>query len=266
MIKVGLMATNSRHPCTFSLNREFGTDDYLFVLFKSPAKLWVNDQYVSVNYGSCVLFDKRAKQSYFPDGEIEFLHDFIHFDFDKEMERALLHGVPKNVALRLLSPSRISDSLAIIEQEQRLKSPYQNEILSSACEVFIFILKSEANNSNLLISKHKHYDTFYNLRKEIYKNPAKDWNIDSIAKDLLVSRSYLQHMYKDFFGRPCTEEVIIARINHAKILLTNENLSILEVAEKCGYNSVEHFIRQFSKLVGVTPLKYRKNPRKLDIT
>jgi len=263
IMKIHLMATDSRHSANFVLSREHGTNDYLFILFKSPAMLWVEGKYVSVDYGSCVLFDKHSKQSYFPVSGEEFLHDFMHLDCESEEERALIGSVPKSVALPLLLPSRLTECMATIEKELRFDSPYQSQIISALCASFLYIVKSETKKNNLSFAKHKYYEQLYSIRTEIYQNPSRDWSIDSILKTVFISRSYLQHAYKEFFGRSCMEDVILARINYAKTLLINEGLSISEIAEACGYNCTEHFIRQFAKNVGATPHQYRKNQTKI---
>lgn len=45
------------------------------------------------------------------------------------------------------------------------------------------------------------------------------------------------------------------RVDKAKILL-RQGTSISETAELCGYSNVYHFIRQFHKQEGLSPLKY----------
>jgi AraC family transcriptional regulator of arabinose operon len=255
---VSFMAVDSFHSKDFKLNREHGTNDYLFVNFKSPALLWVENRYVSVDNGSCVLFDKHAKQSYFPNGEIEFLHDFIHFDVESDPERILLESLPKNSPINLLLPSKVTEFLLNIEKEIQVSSDYQKEIVSVFCMAFLYQLKNETDNSNKLLSAHKHYRQLHDLRKEIYKAPHKDWSVDGGSDKVFLSRSYFQHTWKDFFGRTFTDDVIHARISYAQTLLVNGNYSVSKIAEACGYKSTEHFVRQFGKMVGTTPHQYRK--------
>jgi YesN/AraC family two-component response regulator len=46
------------------------------------------------------------------------------------------------------------------------------------------------------------------------------------------------------------------RILRAKELLESTNLKVYEIAERVGYNNVEHFTRVFKKLVGSSPSVY----------
>ena len=73
-----------------------------------------------------------------------------------------------------------------------------------------------------------------------------------------LSPSYFQNLYKQFFFISATNDVIRARVAHAKSMLKYSSLKVSEIAEECGYTNVEHFIRQFKKHTGYTPNKYRK--------
>ena len=41
-------------------------------------------------------------------------------------------------------------------------------------------------------------------------------------------------------------------------------MPIVEIAETVGYDSVSHFISVFTKFFSITPLKYRKNYKKIE--
>ncbi|MFS0614453.1 helix-turn-helix domain-containing protein [Lederbergia ruris] len=48
------------------------------------------------------------------------------------------------------------------------------------------------------------------------------------------------------------------RLTESKILLTNSNYTIREIAAQIGYNNVNSYIRFFKKYEGITPGEYRK--------
>lgn len=48
------------------------------------------------------------------------------------------------------------------------------------------------------------------------------------------------------------------RISHACRFLIEDKLSIDQVADKCGFYNIPNFYRQFKKVVGVTPLNYKR--------
>lgn len=48
------------------------------------------------------------------------------------------------------------------------------------------------------------------------------------------------------------------RINHACYFLIEDKMSIEQVADKCGFYNISNFYRQFKKVIGTTPLTYKR--------
>ena len=69
------------------------------------------------------------------------------------------------------------------------------------------------------------------LRNNMHDFPEKDRNIDSMSESVNVSRSYLQRMYKSYFGKSIFEELIYYRMEKAKKLLAQTKSSVSEIAE-----------------------------------
>ena len=54
--------------------------------------------------------------------------------------------------------------------------------------------------------------------------------------------------------------MIRGKMDHAKsLLLMDEYIPLATIAERLGYSSQYHFIRQFKQITGMTPGAYRKN-------
>ncbi|MBQ4466328.1 MAG: substrate-binding domain-containing protein, partial [Oscillospiraceae bacterium] len=100
------------------------------------------------------------------------------------------------------------------------------------------------------------------LHFEIHSEPQQDWNLSGIAGRYHLSIGYLQRLYKERYGISIIEDVLNARMERAKWLLTHTELRITEIAEQVGFGSNAHFMRQFRSKVGVTELQYRRENRK----
>ena len=64
-------------------------------------------------------------------------------------------------------------------------------------------------------------------------------------------------MIKHATGISTKEYILKKRISLAMDLLIND-MSVTEVSNRCGFNSYAHFIRTFTKIVGISPYKYGK--------
>lgn len=78
-----------------------------------------------------------------------------------------------------------------------------------------------------------------------------------LSEQFHLSPKYLSRYFKEKFHLTISEYVQHLRMNHAKDLLENTNLSITEVAEQSGFSTVSFFIRQFTGLHGCPPKKWR---------
>ncbi len=82
------------------------------------------------------------------------------------------------------------------------------------------------------------------------------------VKDILhvvpVGRRWLEMQFKQTLGRTPHDEINRVRMDVARRLLTQPDLSIVDIAERCGFTSAQTFSRAFSDAVGTTPATYRR--------
>lgn len=96
------------------------------------------------------------------------------------------------------------------------------------------------------------------IREEMQQHPEADWNVQKLCERTHVSRSYLQRMYKCYFGKSIFVELIDFRLQKARELLSSTEYPISQIAELCGYETYAHFAKQFKAQEGVTPSAFRK--------
>lgn len=92
----------------------------------------------------------------------------------------------------------------------------------------------------------------------IHTEPERVMSIDEMAAAVNMSRSGFQHLYKKMFGISVINDVINGRLERAKRLLSSTDLTVAEIASKCGYATEYNFMRQFKSRTGKTPTEYRK--------
>jgi len=87
----------------------------------------------------------------------------------------------------------------------------------------------------------------------------EDLSLSVVAAKVGISNNYLSSMFKNEMGQTYSTYVMNKRIEKAKQLLDNSDFKIYEIAEICGYNSVNHFIGVFKKITGITPAQYKNH-------
>ncbi|MCE5323420.1 helix-turn-helix transcriptional regulator [bacterium] len=78
-----------------------------------------------------------------------------------------------------------------------------------------------------------------------------------LARKLGVNASYLSRAFKKAMGAGVVEHINRLRIDEAKRLLLDNNLSITDIAFRVGFGSVQHFGRVFRAIECTSPSEYR---------
>ncbi|MFA6403273.1 MAG: helix-turn-helix domain-containing protein [Salinivirgaceae bacterium] len=83
-------------------------------------------------------------------------------------------------------------------------------------------------------------------------------SLEDIMKDIPSSRRNFVRRFKQATGIPPIEYLQNVRIESAKKQLEQTNQNINEIIDRTGYSDPKSFRKVFSKIVGMTPLEYRK--------
>ena len=110
--------------------------------------------------------------------------------------------------------------------------------------------------------KLPHYKELENIRKEITVNPIQKYSLDEISSSLNLNNNYFNRIYKEIYGTTFNQDQIRSRIRLAQYLLFNRDLSVVDIAEKCGYSDSKYFIKQFASTTGLSPKQYRVEMKK----
>ena len=93
----------------------------------------------------------------------------------------------------------------------------------------------------------------------LHRSPARDWTLESLARDVGLSRSALAERFTQFVGQPPMQYLANWRMQLAANYLTGGTDSVAVVAERVGYESEAAFSRAFKKMVGTPPSHWRKH-------
>ena len=107
--------------------------------------------------------------------------------------------------------------------------------------------------------KVKHADAVYKVIEFIKANFQRRMSLEEIAASTYLSKTYLSSLFKKETGYSISEYINIVRIERSKSLLLEENISIIDIANLCGFEDQSYFTKVFKHIVGITPKKYREN-------
>lgn len=95
----------------------------------------------------------------------------------------------------------------------------------------------------------------------LHQQPTEDWNLDSLAQAVGVSRSVLAERFGELVGVPPMQYLARWRMQLCANLLATTTLALAEIAERVGYGSEAALSRAYKRLVGVAPADWRRGKR-----
>jgi AraC family transcriptional regulator len=93
----------------------------------------------------------------------------------------------------------------------------------------------------------------------VNENLAQEIKISELAKLTRMSHFHFSRLFKQAMGITPHQYVIEQRVEKAKQLLKQSQLSVLEIAMLCGFSSHSHLGKCFRQHTGMSPKQYRES-------
>lgn len=94
----------------------------------------------------------------------------------------------------------------------------------------------------------------------IGENFREPLTLPLLADRFFISKQYLCYYFKKHMHCTVVQYIRDQRLHYAARLAVSTHLKSIEISEACGYGSVSHFLRDFKKKFGISPLEMRQNP------
>jgi LacI family transcriptional regulator len=92
----------------------------------------------------------------------------------------------------------------------------------------------------------------------IRENSRKQIQVEDVANYVCLSKRMLQIRFKNVIGYSIHERIKKEKINRMAELLTETNMSIVEIGQSLGFSEINHISRFFKSEKGHTPVDYRR--------
>lgn len=110
-------------------------------------------------------------------------------------------------------------------------------------------------------SPHSVGQTVYAVIRHIENHIFELRSINVLAKNLNYNSTYLSHVFKQRTGMTLQRYINHKKIEKSLELLKYSNISIKQVGEKLGYETIQSFSKAFSRIMGYPPSHYVANQR-----
>ena len=157
----------------------------------------------------------------------------------------------------------LSSLIQNITSEYFSTLPFREASAYSMLLRFFTILGRNSMNSNDRFSnmrnqkQHEYVDLFFNICNYINDHCTENIKVDDIADKAGFSKFHFARLFKQVMNVSCYDYLINRRIMYAEKLLTEPNLTIMQIAMKSGFSSLATFNRVFKAKNHCTPTEYK---------
>lgn len=246
----------ARHTASFRQSWPEGLDNPVLLILRSHGEFFVGKEHFLLEPGSAILIRPHTPYHYHnPYGE--YVDDWMHIGLEEGEE--IPDSLPCNVPFRLNDRETCSGLIRMLLWERAYTDgQYLKENTDALFAVLLNHLSAAAHEQERVDEASPYTERLKDIRFRMQHTLSEEHSVHSHALELGVSDSHFRHLYASLFGIPFQQDLIRMRIAHAEFALQTSNMTIAQIAELCGYRSEVHFFRQFRKILGITPAKYRK--------
>ena len=274
------MLTRKNFRCDMHMQEFFEIN----IITRGRGKHHIGDNIIDTEAGDVFVVPPMVKHGYSrKDGELDVFHILIGNKFI-EKNIAELQTIPSFFVLFTAEPlmretaksplhlhldekqfAKINKYLTESLEFQAFNDTFDASMRCSYCMMLITLLcKTYTENSKKESSKAINPDgLFMQVLSMIHERYYDKLTIADLAKATKLSRSLFIKKFKQICGLPPLEYITVKRIEAAEQMLLNTNLSIMDIAFKCGFYDSSHFSKKFISKNGISPSEYRKTLSRL---
>jgi len=247
----------------FQIHRPKGSGDFVFLTFHAPIA-------VRFEYGEDVQYAGAGAAIVFTPGKLQWYwgvnakrnpgfldNSWVHFLGASARAALKRFEIPLEKIFYPRQPEVLLEKIATIRREMLERD--RDWVLRASLEVEALLLLV----GRLAVAtgpgdreRAASLQRFRDLRAEVHGQFTQRWSVAAMARMAHLSSSRFSAAYKACFGTAPIDDLIDARLAHARDLLTNTTLPVKRVAALSGFENIYYFSRMFRKRIGCAPREY----------
>lgn len=187
--------------------------------------------------------------------EVKFIILDNEHDFLKDAPRYVCHDYDGSIKYAIKQIERESDSV----------DEFSRDVVSvEMCKIFLLMQRQmnrskeiadiEAVNDEEIIND----ELLDKIRKYIDDNIDKNITVKDVSDFVCVEYKYFSHHFALRYGMRLKWYIRRKRLELAKDLIVNTDLSMTSIAEKCGFGTIHYMTRVFKSEENISPTEFRK--------
>jgi AraC-like DNA-binding protein len=255
--RAGVSVVHDQHFC---INRPQGSGDFLFLHFLTPIQIRSAHGLGEAPAGSCMLYAPGFHQWY-RGVNAGFRHHWCHIGGESAVALVERLRIPVNT---VLMPGGLDFVPALISDMRRERvscDPLASTARALLVGELLMNLSRRCQQPGSVVLSPQQAEArekFQALRQRMHQEIQRHWSVADMAATVHLSESRFAALFTSFFAVSPTEDLIRARIDKARWLLTNTKLAVKQVATQSGFSNLHYFSRLFHRRVGCAPRDYQR--------
>lgn len=187
-----------------------------------------------------------------------------HFEFSELFRHPLITHLPALIIKREnegIDFSWIKETLRFLSHTATTKHDGSTAIIKRLSEViFIQVIRfwsAQRDNKKGFIAALNDQHISRGL-KAFHENYSAQWTVESLARESSMSRSLFSDRFKQYLDLSPMQYVTNWRMQSARQILIQSNLSLDGIAREVGYDSAAAFSKAFKRIFNQNPGEYRR--------
>ncbi|MBR4419944.1 MAG: helix-turn-helix transcriptional regulator [Clostridia bacterium] len=212
--------------------------------------------YTNDSFGNTAIISFECTQrtiNYFAD------KIFVFGDFEKGLLGKIINETPLCFSDKL-------NQIYLTKMTKRKDAPIGSEqVIKNCIELMLLSLlrKEEQSTKVKKVTENVaslHSDKIVvNIIKILNEHLYTSIDLDTIAKELFFSKTYIKTVFKKHMNTSIIQYYIFLKIEESKKLISQNKYTYTEIAYLLGFNSVHYFSRLFKSHTQMTPSEYSKS-------
>jgi AraC-like DNA-binding protein len=190
------------------------------------------------------------------------------FEYDHEVAQPLLSLMPPLLFLsgqEMPEGSPVQATLRVLRHELAVRTSGSGTVIDRLIDIlFVQVIRSwlgAEDRSGTSWLQALRDPTIGRALSILHANPAAPWTIESLAREVSLSRATLTRRFSTLVGEPPLSYLTRWRMELAARHLRETDKAVNAIARQVGYASEFAFSRAFSRLRGLPPSRYRTELR-----
>ncbi len=260
------------HMGTLVIPHRIIFDHEMILVLRGQGELVLDTQTIALRPLRLLVIEPFVRHRLEGDPRKPFEHIAVHFDLaagfpapSDVLRRRHSYAVRLTHGLSLPTCTDLPEGHPIIRWLGQLVEVRQRSAPTAALEasvllarVLVELLKREPTAPGADVVDQRNRVRLQRVIDHVQSHLQQRLSARDLAAVAGLSESHLTRLLRRWRGQSPAEYVATARIDAARRLLADVDLSIKQIARRVGFTSTQHFGRVFRRIDGLTPTEHRE--------